>query len=51
MSRRVKGGRKRTYLEDEGRKLESSDHSVRVDVRHVLVREDDVVLARAVVCL
>jgi hypothetical protein len=38
-------------LEDEGRELKSSDHSEGVDVRHVLVGEDDVVLARTVISL
>src|SRR6266567_2080456 len=31
-------------LEDEGRKLKSTNHTVRICMRHVLVREDSVVL-------
>ena len=46
----LKGG-KGAHLEDEGRELETANHAVSVDVRHVLVGEHNVVLARAVVGL
>lgn len=36
-------------LEDESRELKTSDHSERVDVRHILVGEDGVVLRGDVV--
>lgn len=45
------GNRPRKYLEDERGELETADETVRVDVRHVLVGQDDVVLRSTVVRL
>jgi len=41
----------RTHLEDERRELKTSNHSVTVDVRHILVGKNDVVLGGTVIGL